>query len=255
MSLAAYNKVFFYYLVDTSFNMKAFVNEFPIMEYANFLELVDGLLEKIAREIESFKEGLSPEEIEELRNFSEYELLLEKQKYTLARKQEYLEQRQVQADNEKEAYRNIIFAKTPAGNPCLMQDLKDIDEENYDKFLETLKRLRNNDTDFNAEKQKPLTGSNALKGLYEIKAFQFRLIYMIINKDTVLVILAEDKVKDTTSVKKLRQSAERKELVKDQIKYYQKAWQDETLREQIIAKNDHIYEELVRVLSKGRKVK
>lgn len=91
MSLAAYNKVFFYYLVDTSFNMKAFVNEFPIMEYANFLELVDGLLEKIAREIESFKEGLSPEEIEELRNFSEYELLLEKQKYTLARKQEYLE--------------------------------------------------------------------------------------------------------------------------------------------------------------------
>lgn len=255
MGLAAYNKVFFYYLVDASFNMKAFKEEFPIIEYANFLELIDGLLDKIAKEIEVFKEGLSAEEIEELRKFPEYKLLLEKQEYALARKQEYLEQRQVQVDNEKEAYRNIIFAKTPAGNPCLMQDLKDIDEENYDKFLGTLKRLRNNDTDFNAEKQKPLTGSNALKGLYEIKAFQFRLIYMIINKDTVLAILAEDKIKDTTSVKKLRQPAERKELVKDQIKYYQKAWQDEILRAQIIAENDQIYEELVNELSKGRKVK
>ena len=136
-----------------------------------------------------------------------------------------------------------------------MQDLKDIDEENYDKFLGTLKRLRNNDTDFNAEKQKPLTGSNALKGLYEIKAFQFRLIYMIINKDTVLAIMAEDKIKDTASLKKLRQPAERKELVKAQIKYYQQAWQDETLRAKIIAENDCLYEELVNGLSKGREVK
>lgn len=255
MSLAAYNKVFFYYLVDTSFNMKAFVNEFPIMEYANFLELVDGLLEKIAREIESFKEGLSPEEIEELRNFSEYELLLEKQKYTLARKQEYLETLKEQKENKVSSLRNVIFAKTPAGNPCLMQDLKTIYKENYDKFLNTLERLRNNDRDFNSEKQKPMDGGSCLNGLYEIKDYQFRLIYMIINKDTVLAILAEDNIKDTSSLKKTRQPFERKLLVSKQVKKYQEQLKDPILRAQILAENEEIYQQLVDELSKGRKVK
>ena len=121
--------------------------------------------------------------------------------------------------------------------------------------METLTRLRNNDRNFSSEKQKPMIGKTVCSGLYEIKAFQFRLIYMIVNKDTVLAVMAEDKIKDTSSKKKVRQPAQRKELVESQVKYYQELLKDEVKKTEIIAQNDAIYDELVDILSKGRKVK
>ena len=254
MGLTAYNRVFFGYLASASYDMGSFKNEFPSMKYTNFLELVDGLLEKIASEIADYSEGLSPEEQVELNDFPEYRLLLEKQKYCLVRKQEYLETLKEQKENKVSPLRNIIFAKTPVGNPCLMQDLKTIYKENYDKFLNTLERLRNNDRDFNSEKQKPMNGDGCLNGLYEIKDRQFRLIYMVINKDTVLAIMAEDNIKDTSSLKKTRQPFERKLLVSKQVKKYQEQLKDPVLREQILAENEEIYQRLVSELSKGRKV-
>lgn len=255
MGLEAFNKAFFSYLSSASYDMETFKHEFPTEEYTNFLELVDGLLEKISSEIADFSEGLSPDEQAELNDFLEYRLLLEKQKYCLVKKQEYLETLKGQEENKAMPLRNIIFARTGTNNICLLQDKKRINKENYDKFLEALTRLRNNDRNFNSEKQKPMSGDSCLNGLYEIKGYQFILIYMIINSDTVLAIMAEDKIKDTSSTKKTRQPFERKLLVSNQVKEYQEKLQNPGLREQILAENEEIYKQLIDELSKGRKVR
>ena len=255
MGYTLYDKAYFNYLSESSVDMQEFIDEFPKMEYANFLNLTAGILSDIDIEIKKYTDGLTVEEQEELNDFSEYLLLLEKKRYTLNKRKEYMDIIQEQEANLEETYRNIIFATTPSGNVCLEQDLKDIDLENYDKFLEALTRLRNNDRNFSSEKQKPMVGKNVCRGLYEIKAFQFRLIYMIVNKDTVLAIMAEDKIKDTSSKKKTRQPAQRKELVESQVKYYQELLKNEDEKEKIIAQNDAIYDELVDILSKGRRVK
>lgn len=255
MGYNLYDKAYFNYLGETSVDIQEFMTEFPKMEYTNFWGLTDGILNNIESEIKKYSDGLTPAEQEELNDFTEYRLLNEKKRYTLNKRKEYMDKMQEQEKNLEELYRNIIFATTPSGNVCLMQDLKDIDLENYDKFLETLTRLRNNDCNFSSEKQKPMNSKSVCGGLYEVKAFQFRLIYMIVNKDTVLAVMAEDKIKDTSSKKKTRQPAQRKELVESQVKYYQELLKDDVKRDEIIAYNNAIYDELVSILSKGRKVK
>lgn len=255
MGFKIYDKAYFNYLVEPSTDIEFFKNKFPKMEYSIFLEFVDSILNNIEREIANYKFGLSEEEIEELKDFPEFRLLQEKKRYTLNQKREYANKMQEQSNSFTISYRNIIFATMPSGNICLEQDLKNIDEENYEKFKEALIRLRNNDQDFNTEKQKPMSGKGVCNGLYEIKGFQFRLIYMIIDSETVLAIMAEDKIKETSSKRKTRQPAQRKMLVINQVKKYQELLQDEEKKQQIIALNDVIYEKLIAKLSKGRNVK
>ena len=255
MGFKLYDRAYFNYLVEPSTDIELFKENFPKMEYGIFLEFVDGILNNIEREIANYKLGLSEKEIKELKDFPEFRLLQEKKRYALSRKREYANKMQEQANSFTIPYRNIIFATMPSGNVCLEQDLKNIDEENYGKFKEALIRLRNNDRDFNTEKQKPMSGKSICNGLYEIKDFQFRLVYMIIDKETVLAIMAEDKIKETSSKKKTRQPAQRKMLVINQVKKYQELLQDEEKKQQIIALNDTIYEKLMAKLSKGRNVK
>ena len=84
----------------------------------------------------------------------------------------------------------LLFARNKFGNVMLQRDLNDIKKYGDDKYgdvLALLERVANGDTDFNSEKQKPLASSNKLKGIYEMKDFQLRLIYMREGEYTVVI--------------------------------------------------------------------
>ena len=75
----------------------------------------------------------------------------------------------------------LLFARNDFGTIMLERDLQEIKkyaDAKYEAILELLKKLLSGDTNFNEEKQKPLTKSKKLKGIYELKDYQVRLLYM-----------------------------------------------------------------------------
>lgn len=51
MGYTLYDKAYFNYLSESSVDMQEFIDEFPKMEYANFLNLTAGILSDIDIEI------------------------------------------------------------------------------------------------------------------------------------------------------------------------------------------------------------
>ena len=98
----------------------------------------------------------------------------------------------------RNSYNNVMCRKD-------FEDIKDYGDDKYDALLGLLDRLYAGDTDFNTEKQRPLTASNKLKGIYELKDYQIRLIYMREGEYTVVLGAM---VKKDDNDKKYRSSLE-----------------------------------------------
>ena len=84
----------------------------------------------------------------------------------------------------------VVFAKNTFGNLIALKHIEDIakySDEKFEALLGLIERLKGGDTDFNAEKQKQLISSDKLKGVYELKDFQVRLIYMREGEYTVII--------------------------------------------------------------------
>ena len=110
---------------------------------------------------------------------------------------------------EKEASEvNVVYAKNSYGNIMCSKDFEDIksySDEKYGALLGLLDRLYQGDTDFNTEKQRPLTSSNKLKGIYELKDYQVRLIYM---RESNYVVVIGALVKKDDNDKRYRSGLE-----------------------------------------------
>ena len=94
----------------------------------------------------------------------------------------------------------LVFARNSAGNTMIEKSLSEIEkygDEKYGNTLALIERVANGDTDFNCEKQRHLTSSAKLKGIYEMKGFQIRLIYMR-ELDYVVIIGAYVKKDDNS---------------------------------------------------------
>lgn len=84
----------------------------------------------------------------------------------------------------------VVYAKNFFGNVMCINDfsvIKNYVDEKYELLMSLLDKLYNGDTNFNTEKQRPLTSSNKLKGIYELKEFKIRLIYMREGEYTVVL--------------------------------------------------------------------
>lgn len=92
----------------------------------------------------------------------------------------------------------ILFARNAFGNVMVeshIEDIKKLNDDKYGDLIELLKKLEAGGTTFNNEKQKMLSNNRNLKGIYELKGFQVRLIYMR-EKDYTIVIGAHVKKSD-----------------------------------------------------------
>ena len=75
----------------------------------------------------------------------------------------------------------VVYARNTYNNVMCRKDFEDIKsygDDKFDSLMGLLDRLYAGDTDFNSEKQRPLSSSAKLKGIYELKDYQIRLIYM-----------------------------------------------------------------------------
>jgi hypothetical protein len=143
----------------------------------------------------------------------------------------------------------VLFAKNPAGNVMALkqfEDIKDYGDDKYETLIGLLKRLMSGDTDFNQEKQRQLRSSDKLKGIYELKDFQIRLIYMREGEYTIvigaLVKKDDNALRYRSSLENMRKQSER----------YRRAIQDGKLdMDEELKRSSEIIESLTSGLKKG----
>lgn len=176
-----------------------------IIDKENSEESLDNMTMRLKEEIKQIDLLLvdsNPEEI----------LILEEEKKLIQMKQEVI-------DSTVQAYENsrkreltleslrinngVLFATNEYGNIMIERDLRKIkkscSEETYNKFLKLINELFIGKDNFDETKQKPVGSDNeTLKGIYEKKNYQSRIIYRYA-RDCIVIIGATLKKTDLNS--------------------------------------------------------
>ncbi len=184
-----YTKEYFNYLVLDS-SMQEYESEIsPLFERTGTAWIISHIENLLRENINTIKQLLSEMDDDELReklnSVSEKMFLLSRMKDNAARKDamdDYMEANPGSV--------NLLFAKSEYGNNMIegnIEDIKKYNDGKYGDLIELLKRLDAGETSFNVEKQKMLSNNKNLKGIYELKAFQVRLIYMREKEYTVVI--------------------------------------------------------------------
>lgn len=164
-----------------------------IIDREKSISTLQTILNELLNEITQVKELIALSDEEGKKEFlDDYKNLLckkqifeqEIQKYNNARKkEEYL---------EEFGASGVLFATNSYGNIMIEKDLKWIknncEEEVYKSFINLINMLVQNKKGFKETEQKPIqTDNDAIKGLYELKDYQSRIIYRY-EKDYIVIV-------------------------------------------------------------------
>lgn len=144
----------------------------------------------------------------------------------------------------------VVFAKNRSGKIIAERQFEDIKKYGDDKYEDTmslLDKLYDGDTDFSSEKQKSLTSNARLKGIYELKDYQVRLIYM---RESIYTVVIGACVKKDDNDIRYREGVEN---MKKQSEKYRQAIRAGILdMEEELAIADQFREELTSGLRRGK---
>ena len=235
-------------------SLENFKQEFPDPEFENFSDLVNDLILKLSRDIKELESDLNQEDLAILNEDEEYTLLKSKLEYSLERKMVFEQEIAMQDNNIHTNVRNIIFAKSNAGNIFVVEDISNIKSEFNVDIIGALERLKKpyNADEADITKEKAFNNNNKVKGVKETKQGIARIYYVILDEDTILAFNAQIKKSDNPS--KTKQAiVKRKQNISEQIDYYKQELKDPAKKEQIIQENNKIYDELIAKLQKERR--
>ena len=184
-----YNKAYFNWLTIEASLSKFEEEIFPLFGRSQnewiFSKIENSLIENLKVMRELSKEDKSNELLEEINLISDKISLLSRMKTDQYEKEKRDSVLESNPGNVK-----LLFARNTLGNVIIDGHLADIKKDNdgkYPELIELIKKLESGQTSFNMEKQKMLTNNRNLKGIYELKGFGVRLIYMR-EKDYTIVI-------------------------------------------------------------------
>lgn len=227
-------------------NEEDFVSYLPSPNYPSFFSLMSGLLQQFMEDRDSLLE-LHTDDIEVL---NEIELL--NRKITLCEdkiKEVEMKNNVLNIEDSKEVKRHLIFATTVSGIPFIQRDLKNIPEEYYDRFIDSLNQLEFGELNTNIEKSKQLI---ALGDVYEIKRFGFRLVYRFLSSDTVYVMLAFLKKKDNGNGYRNNIRVRDKNTI-EQCRSFEDAMKNSMKKELLIMEHEEMEKELISFLEEKRR--
>lgn len=217
----------------------------PGPEHANYLELMNGLIDKINK---NMAELLAYSQTEEVDKDELLEMLKEYQS-----KREELErklERDLKIESELkeiifEQTQRIIFAQNESGKSIIIKDLENIlkngEKELKESFRKLFQRLQSKEVGYNEVKNRAITNNNKLKGLFEVKEYQARIYYQYVN-NYIVIIGANQKKSDNDKIDHLRMINAKKQTSKF-IEYIDKNAYNETLLSMLEKEaNDYIEE-------------
>lgn len=199
----SYKRVYLSNLVALP-DLKDFEDALPCAELNNYNDLmieIIALLEKDQKTWDELYETGSKEE--QPLFWDEKQLIQQKLNLVCNKLYEEIKQEKIEEEVEKtREYNGLYFATNIAGNVMLERDMKiiqnNVDDRVYTSFIDLIKMANDGYDSFHIEKQRPLGEDDRLKGLYEFKSFQARLIYRYVGK-SIIIVGAYLKKTDTNS--------------------------------------------------------
>lgn len=228
----------------------------PNKSFSNFKEIMRGIIKLLAKEIKSNMSSLSREKDEEM-------ILLYKEEIAdLQRKLKICEQalqssyviEEVPKSIDEEQKNIIIFGVSPAGNVSFLSDLKrDVDIHYYEGVLDLLNSYIDGTALNNPETMKRFTGSNTkLQGIYELRGFQIRIIFQLIESNIIYVDMVRIK-KDDRSLKDINEPIKRINLLNKDYERVKRIVKSGEGLEDLIIKNEEVYRDIVEFLESKTK--
>lgn len=210
----------------------------PIPEYTNFFPILKGLIELIDNEIKTNELMLKDNEKgSEMYEYIKDDIKLLKFKrglciQLLLKAQNKIE---IEESSKKTPVKNLIFATTTHGNIYLEKDIKNMDEEFYERIEKSLSSLEAGDTiDI-----KPISNNQKLTKIWEIKQFQTRIFFKNLSHDTIYIISARIKKDNNSSIDREEAIIRAKKTNKEYNKLIEEI-KDPIKKEELIAKNKKI---------------
>lgn len=226
----------------------------PSPDYPSFNKIMERLVVLINEDLKKLDDVLQYETNYEETEMIKHEIDLYKLKLNICNEKINL----FKTQNEKlqefsnSPQKNIIFAQSDKGNIFFEQDLKHIPEEYYSDIVEALTDFQNdNIKEGNTSKNRKLSNNKSLSGLHEIKDFKVRIIYRILDSNTIYVILTKMKKSDNDK-KDINEVVQRRIQTNQEFDDLKSKIQDKNFKLKLIEEHEEIIKRLKKML-KGKK--
>lgn len=225
-------------------------NALPLPEYKNFIPLIVGLIQILEQEIDKNIKIRESEKSEEMLEYIEEEITSLKQKRNICNKllEEATKEIEIEDTDTNNETKNIIFASTNAENIYFEKDLKSIPKDYYKSIETCLKYIEKSIQEDNIEKARAFTNNAKLTGLHEVKDFQIRIIYKILDSNTVYVMQVRIK-KDNNSLQDREEIVTRSQQTDQEYKKLKVDIKDEIKKMNLIEEHKKIKERIIKTIS------
>jgi len=148
-----------------------------------------------------------------------------------------------ESDDLEQVSQNLIFASSHRGNNLIETDILSIEKEKYPIILKILKRMMSGYKTNNHSQQRKFTNNNDLKDCFEYKGWQIRVIYQIIDEDSIYINLIKVK-KSTNDRKDIEEIVKRIKYTNEELKKLKKEFKNPSKKEKIISEHKTILDDI-----------
>lgn len=160
-----------------------------IIDKENNSETIKNIISALDNEISACNTLLEEDNDESIKE--EKNSIIEKKNILLEVIADYDKKKKNEVKLEEIGASGVLFARNKYGNIMVENDLKTIKKQSskdvYNWFIKLIEDLMQNKKTFVGTRQKGLTGDSNLKGLYEMKNFQARLLYRYAGDKVVII--------------------------------------------------------------------
>lgn len=187
------SKQYLLWLVRCATEEEFYQEILAVIKRENSSGVINDFIEQIKLEIKEIDEliGLAKTIDEAVPLNKAKEDLLYKSKIISQALNEYELQINHEKKLEKFGCSGVLFAKNKYGNFMIDGDLKKlkstVESQIYQDAIELIRKVSEDYDLFNKTLQKPLSGDSNLKGIYELKDFQLRLLYRYVGDFKVII--------------------------------------------------------------------
>ena len=224
----------------------------PEYSYYAFFRIMKGLIQILKNYYNELNEVLlSDTETPDLTMIEEYEITARKIEICEKKYQEAKEKENVEDLFYDGKVKHIIYATRGDGCTYFENDLNSIPEEEYFKILQSINELLNGIRSSNIVKDRRFINDATVKDVFEKKTFRVRVLYKLLDSNTVFLIMVKQKKKDNAKLDKEVIKARNKSTIDEYTRIKNTFEQNEEEKEKIIEQNDIITKNILEFLNKN----
>lgn len=226
----------------------------PEYSYYAFFRIMEGLIQRLKDYYKELNELLlSDTEQSDLSLIEEYEITAKKIEICEKKYQDAIEKENAEELFYDENSKHIIYATRGDNCTYLESDLSSIPEEEYYKIIQSINELVNGIRSINIEKDRRFINDATVKDLFEKKSFRIRVLYKIIDSDSVFLIMVKQKKQDNSKLDKEVVKVRNKSTVDEYVKIKKIFETNEEEKNRIIELNDVITRNVLEYLNENKR--